>query len=1136
MLDSLATTPTGLPPELDLFVDFVSADDRPTLILDTTNSRFLVRNDALDALASKTSWAPWAAWIDGLRTTLHRQAGRRTRRAAKLDNHASRSWACMALRGPWIAVFCRQDSQNSPSTKRAVQSTEVRRLNPHVLSRNGQETDYLALGDPDDPMCLDQPGDEHDSAQSGTAKKESVNDDTKEPGRLGQNKPETTPNPAGKTTNSPRDCHQAPRSITLTQDFLVDWLAYPQYTADPWIQFIVKHDWHNTVAGPISTWHPTLRQVYSTIISSTEPRVLYWGDDLCMFYNEAARFLVGEMHPASLGRPLAEVWGAPMCAHLTDILITGIKQGKPIQNRRTELVIKRNDYPDSCFFDFVFLPIPSPEGRFMGFINEFTETTTNVLQENRQEVCKSLIEHVTRATTADDIWTGLMRTLQQSQDVSFAAVYACDLVNESMSDSPSLRIQCSFGLENAPPMMPSTFKAAARGGGFQKVTVLDASSNTMPPEFTVNKPDVGDVRALCLLPVVGLYGQTVSAIAIVGSNPQRPVDTSSLQFLEALRDLLFKSVALLSLPAEQRRANELLTAISHQLEVATSKAEKSEKSFTEMVHNAPIGMCMDRGDEYPIYVNDTYLDFMCADRESFFKAAKPGFSWRSTCFENTPRTVEGLWRSAIKHRETTSFEIRMQPNGSRSRWFEVFVQPRCDENGQLKSIFSWLTDISARKLMESVAEERLSEAIENKRSSENFIDMISHEMRNPLSSILQLADGISSSLPLLEDNEHSSPSVSASNVLSEETRAALLETAETITICANHQKAILDDVLTFSKLDSKLIVLAPESVQPVTLLNGVMKMTKSELAHADILCSLDIQSSYTDLGIDRVLLDPSRVLQILINFMTNAIKFTKTSDVRKIRISLGAAKNRPTAEDCQVMLIEPRNTSPIGSQNRGAPVSKEIYLLFSVHDTGCGITESGLKNLFQRFSQASPKTYKEYGGSGLGLFISRELVELQGGQVGVRSEAGRGSTFAFFIKVPSIQPYPLVSTMSTTPIRATAANLVPVMAQQLRKLGCEKVHVANHGLEALDFLAETAFCNGETPLSIILLDVEMPIMNGLTCARRVRELEKKREILEHVPICGITANARPDQIASCIEAGMDEVVVCVFRLTFEEGC
>jgi CheY-like chemotaxis protein len=104
-----------------------------------------------------------------------------------------------------------------------------------------------------------------------------------------------------------------------------------------------------------------------------------------------------------------------------------------------------------------------------------------------------------------------------------------------------------------------------------------------------------------------------------------------------------------------------------------------------------------------------------------------------------------------------------------------------------------------------------------------------------------------------------------------------------------------------------------------------------------------------------------------------------------------------------------------------------------------------------------------------------------------------------------------------------------ILAQQLRKTGCAKVHVADHGLDALQLLSTTMFFRSagveQIPLSVILLDVEMPIMDGLTCARRIRERERAKEIVRQVPIIGITANARAEQIDLCIEAGMDEVVV-----------
>lgn len=106
------------------------------------------------------------------------------------------------------------------------------------------------------------------------------------------------------------------------------------------------------------------------------------------------------------------------------------------------------------------------------------------------------------------------------------------------------------------------------------------------------------------------------------------------------------------------------------------------------------------------------------------------------------------------------------------------------------------------------------------------------------------------------------------------------------------------------------------------------------------------------------------------------------------------------------------------------------------------------------------------------------------------------------------------------------------MSKQLRKLGCE-VDVAENGLEALNHLFKTTYLSSTkeaTPLDLILLDVEMPIMDGLTCIRRIRALEKSGEISGHVPVIAITANARNEQIAAAIEAGMDSVVTKPFTI------
>lgn len=291
----------------------------------------------------------------------------------------------------------------------------------------------------------------------------------------------------------------------------------------------------------------------------------------------------------------------------------------------------------------------------------------------------------------------------------------------------------------------------------------------------------------------------------------------------------------------------------------------------------------------------------------------------------------------------------------------------------------------------------------------------------------------------------------------------------------------------------------------------------------------------------------------------------------------------------------------------------------AVYDTGRGLSEDEMNILFQRFRQASPKTYKQYGGSGLGLFISRELCELQGGQIGVASGEGR-TVFTFYVaakrQIPgaeqslhpdaateahftstSLSPMAFSrrgsTTMSATDTQMTAHrtnsgtkvedfhphdfmtrkmslaevpetpptsqpsisvpqqqpngvhdnqplhvlivedNLInqKVMSQQLRRAGCI-VHVANHGLECLEFLARTPFCSTEStiPLSVILLDLEMPTMDGLTCIRHIRAQQRDGTIKCHVPVIAVTANARSEQISTALEAGMDRVVTKPFRI------
>ena len=363
------------------------------------------------------------------------------------------------------------------------------------------------------------------------------------------------------------------------------------------------------------------------------------------------------------------------------------------------------------------------------------------------------------------------------------------------------------------------------------------------------------------------------------------------------------------------------------------------------------------------------------------------------------------------------------------------------------------------------------------------------------------------------------------------------DAAQTIALCAHHQKGIFDDILTVSKLDSSLLTILPEKVRPSDVMQKALKMYDQETKRSDIKTSVEFKSSFKKHIPEFVMLDPNRLLQVIINLLTNAIKFTRSSEERHITISLEASISEPNGEDCHIdyMPHTPKKlTSPLTTPNleqedsfsaafQSLHAGQDLYLHFTVQDSGCGLSEEEMKLLFKRFSQ--PKTYKQYGGSGLGLYLSKELVELQGGRIGVRSHETVGTSFAFYIKcrrcedmpnpVPTPQDSPEASPLRspsavnrhrprmsrTEPfdakelalIRNQAAagnmhvlvvedNLInqKVMAKQLRNLGCT-VFVANHGLDALEVLSSSSVyttqeADGDTPrtpLDIVLMDIEM---------------------------------------------------------------
>jgi signal transduction histidine kinase/FixJ family two-component response regulator len=464
------------------------------------------------------------------------------------------------------------------------------------------------------------------------------------------------------------------------------------------------------------------------------------------------------------------------------------------------------------------------------------------------------------------------------------------------------------------------------------------------------------------------------------------------------------------------------------------------------------------------------------------------------------------------------------------------------ENGETKSIMACTTDISRLKWAQSFQARLAAEAREAKRQQEAFIDVVSHEMRNPLSAIVHCADAITSAVEECQAQLSNIPQPCL-DALNDN-----IASANIILQCANHQKRIIDDVLTLSKLDSMLLSITPTPVKPAKLANSIVNIFEAELKSNQISYSVFDDQSLARLNVDHLLLDPSRVTQVFINLLTNAIKFVKPSTEPRIEIHFGACLHNPRALfPSDMFWATATNLDEKVTNNPEWGTGEEVYLAFSVKDSGIGLKDKEIHNIFERFKQANVKTHIKYGGSGLGLFISKELTEKQGGEIGVSSVLGQGSTFGFYVKTRRAERRPQTidelfnevggkkRAQQALKVLLVEDNIVNqnVLGKQLKKAGCE-VHVANHGLEALNILEKDTF-------DVVLMDLEMPVLDGLAAMRRIRRKEAAEEGLlgeaiklgarggDRLPIIAVTANVRKEQIDAAMDAGADRVMQKPFK-------
>ncbi|MFM6925615.1 MAG: PAS domain S-box protein, partial [Ferruginibacter sp.] len=509
--------------------------------------------------------------------------------------------------------------------------------------------------------------------------------------------------------------------------------------------------------------------------------------------------------------------------------------------------------------------------------------------------------------------------------------------------------------------------------------------------------------------------------------------------------------------------NEVSLVIGYGLDITNIKniqqqIEQSEKRYRDVIDNSLAIITTHDMDGKFITVNPVVGKiYGYADEEMI------GHSLKEFIPEEDKLLFEEQYLGKIKEEKQSNGIFRvLHKNGHVI--YTLYNNFLKEEDGKEPYVIAFAVDITDRILAEKelkVAKKVTEEMVQTK---QNFLANMSHEIRTPMNAIMGMSRQLQKTS--LDERQHSY--------------------LDTITAASENLLIIINDILDLSKLEAGKLALEKIGFEAKMVVGMVMQVMNHKAEEK----GLQLTNSFCDARLSPILIgDPHRINQVMLNLVSNSIKFTETGTVDIT---------------CEVI-----------NQTEAAQQVK-----ITVKDTGIGMDADFVKNLFQKFRQEDESVARRFGGTGLGMSITKELVDLMGGEIKVVSEKGKGTVisiqFTFEKGTETDMPQKNISSANTDVLRSKKVLVVDdnemnrlVATTILQEYGVVITEAVN-GAEATVLLREQDF-------DLVLMDIQMPVMDGLEATSVIRS-----DLKSLVPVIALTANAIRGENEKCLTAGMND--------------